>query len=435
MNYVRLNPDLGPRLIQEGDLVILYERHDSLAHAWMKKKGIIQNRYGCFSHDDMIGKPFGHKAKAYDNDSCWVYTMEPTPELWSVAFKTRTQIVNEMDQSLVTFMLNVKPGDIVVESGTGSACMTLSLARAVSHPNIAKAGHVYTFEYNGSRAEDAAKEMKAMGVDHLVTVRCHDVCAKYKDEQEAGLSGGFPGVAPGSCDALFLDVPSPHEALDYAVDVLKPHANICCYSPCISQVTDTCAKLRQLGFTNIRMVEFRQRPSDGREVLLENIDLGVGLGEETVLIQTQGEKDVSTGESEGGDMKRVRSEGGACTASTAPAAPVPFTRSSTSSSFSSNMNDKYTSSAGEKRIWGTKDKSQLNSKSSGFPHRKLPSTSWRVNRPLPTMKSHTAFLTFARSPLSSFDVEEDKLARAKAKAAGREKGDHLRGGMMPQGMY
>lgn len=52
-------------------------------------------------------------------------------------------------------MLNVHVGDRVVESGTGSGCMTLSLARAV-HPT----GHVFTYEFNGVRAEKAKEEFE-----------------------------------------------------------------------------------------------------------------------------------------------------------------------------------------------------------------------------------------------------------------------------------
>ena len=69
--------------------------------------------------------------------------------------QTRTQIVNEMDASIINLKLDVHPGCVVVESGTGSGCMTLSLARAV-YPN----GHVHTFEYNGVRAEKAREEFK-----------------------------------------------------------------------------------------------------------------------------------------------------------------------------------------------------------------------------------------------------------------------------------
>jgi tRNA (adenine57-N1/adenine58-N1)-methyltransferase catalytic subunit len=51
--------------------------------------------------------------------------------------------------------LDVFPGSKVVESGTGSGNMTLSLARAVGDN-----GHVYSYEYNATRAAEAAKEFE-----------------------------------------------------------------------------------------------------------------------------------------------------------------------------------------------------------------------------------------------------------------------------------
>jgi tRNA (adenine57-N1/adenine58-N1)-methyltransferase len=71
------------------------------------------------------------------------------------SFQTRTQIVNELDSSSCILNMDVFPGCTVVESGTGSGCMTLALARAVA-PN----GHVYTFEYNDTRARTAQEEFK-----------------------------------------------------------------------------------------------------------------------------------------------------------------------------------------------------------------------------------------------------------------------------------
>lgn len=63
--------------------------------------------------------------------------------------------MNELDSAFVTSMLDVFPGCCVVESGTGSGCMTLSLARAV-HPS----GLVYTFEFNAVRAQKAKEEFE-----------------------------------------------------------------------------------------------------------------------------------------------------------------------------------------------------------------------------------------------------------------------------------
>ncbi len=56
---------------------------------------------------------------------------------------------------MIALLLDVHPGCRVVESGTGSGCMTLTLARAVQ-PN----GKVYTFEYNSVRATTAADEFR-----------------------------------------------------------------------------------------------------------------------------------------------------------------------------------------------------------------------------------------------------------------------------------
>jgi len=392
----------------------------------MQKNAKLQNRFGNFKHNDIIGKPFGHKAKSYDAN-CFIYILEPTPELWSNAFKTRTQIVNEIDQSLVTFMLNVKPGDIVVESGTGSGCMTMSLARAVSHPDHSKAGHVYTFEYNKFRADEAAKEMQMMGVNHLVTVTCQDVCAakSLTCAEGGGAPGGFPGVAVNSVDALFLDVPEPASAIGYALDVMKPYANICCYSPCISQVTDTCAMLREKRFTNIRMVEIRQRPSDGREIQFENIDLGTAsatasataadtsIENEKKYVEKVTEEEEEVEEEENYyayPKKRKReaeAEGGATGAS--------------SSSSSNNL--------GTERVVRPRQTPQVAQKPA------LPDTTWRVCRHLPSMKSHTAFLTFAQAPLPEFDLATEVAERDARRQAGKEAGDGKRGTRMPQGVY
>lgn len=268
-----------PRLIEEGDLLVVYERHDSLDHFYAKAGEIYNNKFGAFHHNDMIGKPYGSRI-ASRHSSGWVYVLLPTPELWATAVHTRTQIVNEVDSSVVTMMLDVYPGCRVVESGTGSGCMTLSLARAV-YPN----GHVFTFEYNGVRAEKAREEFQRLKVSDLITVTHRDVCGKYMPDPNGDLnggSGGFSGIAPHTVDAVFLDLPEPWLALEGAKKVLKMGRNICCYSPCIEQVMKTCEKLRELGFHSIRMIEVRQRPFDARVVDMETVDLGLSPEEEAL---------------------------------------------------------------------------------------------------------------------------------------------------------
>ena len=135
--------------------------------------------------------------------------------------------MNELDSSVVISGLDIFPGCRVVESGTGSGCMTSSLARAI-YPS----GHVYTYEYNHIRAQVAQQEFQKLQLDDVVTVTCRDVCGKFRDE-----GAGLYDLAEKSIDAVFLDLPEPWLAVEHALYVLKPGRNICCYSPCMEQVS------------------------------------------------------------------------------------------------------------------------------------------------------------------------------------------------------
>lgn len=97
-------------------------------------------------------------------------------------------------------------------SGTGSGSLSHALLRT-----IAPTGHLHTVEFHQQRAETAAQEFKEHRVDHLVTVRNQDVC---KD--------GF-GVV-GVADAVFLDIPSPWEAVKHAKAAMKKQGSLPCFS-------------------------------------------------------------------------------------------------------------------------------------------------------------------------------------------------------------
>ncbi|KAF5198816.1 tRNA (adenine(58)-N(1))-methyltransferase catalytic subunit TRM61 [Thalictrum thalictroides] len=134
--------------IANGDLIIVYERHDSMKAIKVCDGSELQNRFGVFKHSDWIGKPFG--SKVFSSKGGFVYLLAPTPELWTLVLSHRTQILYIADISFVVSFLEIVPGCVVLESGTGSGSLSTSLARAV-----APTGHVYTFDFHEQRAASA----------------------------------------------------------------------------------------------------------------------------------------------------------------------------------------------------------------------------------------------------------------------------------------
>ena len=114
------------------------------------QSGVVHNnQFGTYHHDSFIGKPFGSKVVSHTGRG-FMYLLHPTPELWTLVLPHRTQILYQPDISLITAYLELRPGAVVIESGTGSGSFSHSLART-----IAPHGHLYTFEFHEGRAAQA----------------------------------------------------------------------------------------------------------------------------------------------------------------------------------------------------------------------------------------------------------------------------------------
>ncbi|XP_006003407.1 tRNA (adenine(58)-N(1))-methyltransferase catalytic subunit TRMT61A [Latimeria chalumnae] len=243
-------------LIKEGDTAVVFLGHDSMFPIKVKHGAQTQTKYGAIRHStDLIDRKYGSKITC--SKGGWVYILHPTPELWTVNLPHRTQILYSTDISMITMMLELKPGSIVCESGTGSGSLSHAIIRTIA-PN----GHLYTVEFHKQRAEKAVEEFQDHKVDHLVTVKNQDVC-----------KNGF-GVF-NIANAVFLDIPSPWEAVGHAKSALKEEGGrICSFSPCIEQVQRTCLALEEHGFTEISTLEVLLRMYDVRACSLQTPDLG-----------------------------------------------------------------------------------------------------------------------------------------------------------------
>lgn len=140
---------------------------------------------------------------------------------------------------MIINLLDLKPGSVVCESGTGSGSLTHSLATAVGPQ-----GHVYTHDIEEPQVEKIKNEVKEHGLEGCVSACLRNVCVD-----------GFQ--VDRKCHAIFLDLPTPWLALPHAMQVFD-RSNPCrlvSFSPCIEQSQELCERLNELGFYSIRTIE------------------------------------------------------------------------------------------------------------------------------------------------------------------------------------
>ncbi|XP_031625876.1 tRNA (adenine(58)-N(1))-methyltransferase catalytic subunit TRMT61A [Contarinia nasturtii] len=251
--------------IEENDTVILYLTVQSL-HAidvvpFIKNKkdelveNVFQTNYGALKVKDLIGMKYGSRVTLTKG---WAYVLQPTPELWTQTLPHRTQIIYTPDISMILFQLEIKPGSVVVESGTGSGSLSHSFLRAIK-----PLGHLHTFDFHEQRCDIARYEFKMHGLNDFVTVYHRDVCTQ-----------GFTDELDGKVDAVFLDLPAPHLAVPHAMKALKNSGGrFCSFSPCIEQVQRCCETLEHNGFVEIQTMEILQVEEYVKTKVINVLDL------------------------------------------------------------------------------------------------------------------------------------------------------------------
>jgi tRNA (adenine57-N1/adenine58-N1)-methyltransferase len=369
--------------IQANELVVIFESFDNLNFCYSQPGRIFSNRNGHFHHDDFIGKPFGCKIRSKNNRGYgFVYLLKPTPELWVRSLNHRTQIVHELDASMICFYLNLRPNMVVCESGTGSGAMSHCILRT-----IAPAGSLHTYEFNQSRAETAASEFKKNGVGHLVSCYHKDVCGKNND-------GGF-GLPQGTADAIFLDLPEPWLAIPHAAYTLKPNARVATYSPCVEQSQKTVLAMRQAGFHSMKTMEFRLKEHYVDEVEYEPTpkEKRPRIGPNPHLFGN-GTTTTSGGEDTGAEADNEKSEYETEGEQQASLATAGTTLKETTTSIPEPLS---TSAAAVATAPPGSTAPLAGSANGGSGASSAKRKKMLVARPFVNMRGHTAFLTFATS--------------------------------------
>jgi tRNA (adenine57-N1/adenine58-N1)-methyltransferase catalytic subunit len=166
--------------------------------------------------------------------------LKPTVYELIKGVKRQTQIMYPKEIGYLLLKLGVTPGSRVIETGTGSAGLTLALATYVGDT-----GMVYTYERREEFYKLAQKNLARVGLSHRVTQHLADI-------EETGFE-------QTDADALFLDVRVPQDCLHHIPKAVRPGAMCGFLLPTCNQVSDLLRGLEQGPFTELEALEILVR--------------------------------------------------------------------------------------------------------------------------------------------------------------------------------
>jgi tRNA (adenine57-N1/adenine58-N1)-methyltransferase catalytic subunit len=236
-----------PTTIQGGDRVIAFEARTGFRHL-LVADGTGARRHkglGVVDPDKWVGQAWGTALRVADKD---IVLLRPTLADLTATLARKAQVILPKDASRIVFELGVGPGDRVLESGIGSAGLTIPLGWAVG-----PSGKVVVQELRDEFAEWGRDNVRKAGLGDRLDVHLGDLTQGLA----AGIEGPFHGVV--------LDQPEPWKAIAHLLPVLAPGATVACYTPQVSQMEETSKTLAAAGFADVRQLELIERGWEVKE--------------------------------------------------------------------------------------------------------------------------------------------------------------------------
>jgi tRNA (adenine57-N1/adenine58-N1)-methyltransferase catalytic subunit len=240
----------GNRYANEGDLVQLSASQIKFFIFPLKSGQVIQTHRGVVAHNDLIGKPWGSLVKSHQGNP--FYLLKPGILEFISTTKRNTQIMYPKDIGFILLRLNIVPGSIVVEAGTGSGGLTQVLAAYVGDK-----GHVYSYEIRDEMQNLAKKNLARIGLSDRVSF----ISRNIQD-----------GFEINNADSVFLDLPNPYDFLPQTKQALKPGGYFGTLLPTTNQVEKLLISLSRSNFIFVDVCEILIRLYQAEPEKLRPVD-------------------------------------------------------------------------------------------------------------------------------------------------------------------
>lgn len=212
---------------REGEPVLLFDDRDRRYLLHLRAEGVFQYHFGSLPHSALIGSPEGGVFRS--SKGAPLTALRPRLGDYILKMRRGPQVVYPKDLGAVLLYADIYPGLTVLEAGTGSGALAMTLTRAVG-----PAGRVISYEVR----EDHARHGRAALVKHF---------GELPDWLELRTGDVADGLEEAEADRLVLDIPEPWEAAERAAARMRPGAVVCCYLPTVPQVERLHRALEETG--------------------------------------------------------------------------------------------------------------------------------------------------------------------------------------------
>jgi tRNA (adenine57-N1/adenine58-N1)-methyltransferase len=233
-----------------GDIALLISAQNKRFLINLTSNGKLETHRGILQHAELIGLPWGSRVFSHLGSPFLLLQ----PSLADILLETRrnTQIMYPKDIGFILITMGIGPGSNILEAGTGSGSLTTALAFAVG-----PTGAIVSYDTRIEMQRLAQKNLERVGLSDRVTFKNRDIIEGF---DETGM------------DALFLDVPTPHDYLPQVRAALKPGGYFGSILPTTNQVSLLLVALKRerFGFIDVceiilryyKPVPERLRPTD-----------------------------------------------------------------------------------------------------------------------------------------------------------------------------
>lgn len=240
-----------------GDLCLLLDPRGRRYLIEIKPGQTFQYHAGWLRHEALVGVAPGTVVRS--NTGGRIAVLRPRLADYILKMKRGAQVIYPKDIGPIIHWADIRPGDLVLEAGSGSGALTLALLRAV-----------------GDQGKVVSVEVRPDHLTHAQTTVRRFLGAI--PENLIFLEGRVEDVLPDwSPDRVILDLPEPWEVALPAARALAPGGILCAYLPTVPQVQHLHDALRQTHrFIAIETFEMmiRNWKFEGRSVRPESLMVG-----------------------------------------------------------------------------------------------------------------------------------------------------------------